>query len=513
LDAACAGSEDATVTRWGGPVVDSGERRAGIKRRRESPDETGSRPLGRRRRPITADARLLVALSAVVGFAVTLLFTVAQELEPEWQNRSLHVFKETAAALVLLLIAALLFGRFRRSGRLLDLLALAAVILLAGKTLAFSVLTAILAETSGGSTTWRTTGAGMLGSVLLAAAAFSPERTLVDRRRALSLIIGGCLAALGMLLVIASIFELPAAFTDPPETGADLTPLSQDPPLLVADLISTVLFLLAGTGFAIRAEREGDEFQLWLGIGATILGFAYLNYVLFPSTFTDFLYAGDIFRIAAVVVWGIGTVRVISAYQTAYAEAAVLEERRRVARDLHDGVAQELAFIASQLHWLKRRGPDDEDSSEQIVESVQRALDESRGAISALNRPVDEPLDVALAATAEEITGRLGARLDLDLDHWVTVPPAWQEALPRILREAVSNAVRHGGARTVTVHLRDADDVWLRVTDDGKGFDPQNPPEGGYGLISMKERAEALGGEFRLTSQPGQGTSIEVVLP
>jgi signal transduction histidine kinase len=499
------------LTPWGGLIAGRSEpRRDG--RRHESKDGSGKRRAPKRRRPITADARLLVSLTAVTGLAVTLLFTVAREVEPEWQNRSLHVFKETAAALVLLLIAALLFGRFRRTGRLLDLLALAGVILLAGKTLAFSVLTAILAETSGGSTTWRTTGAGMLGAALLVSASLAPERVLKDRRRAIVLMLGGCVAALGMLLVIAAIFELPAAFTDPPETGADLTLLSQDPPLLVADLLSMVLFLIAGGAFAARAEREGDEFQLWLGIGATILGIAYLNYVLFPSTFTDLLYAGDIFRIAAVVAWGIGTIRVISAYQSAYAEAAVLDERRRVARDLHDGVAQELAFIASQMHWLKRQGPDEE-SADQIVESVQRALDESRGAISALNRPVHEPIDVALAHTAEEIAGRLGARLDLDLDQGVSVPPAWQEALPRILREAVANAVRHGRARTVKVHFRDADEVWLRVTDDGTGFDPTNPPEGGYGLISMKERTEALGGEFRLTSEPGHGTSVEVVLP
>jgi signal transduction histidine kinase len=483
-----------------------------IGRRREPTDVSpGWRPR-QRRRPLTEDARLLIALTAVVGLAVTLLFTVARELEPEWQNRSLHVFKETAAALVLLLIAALLFGRFRRTGRLLDFLALAGVILLAGKTLAFSVLAAILAETSGGSTTWRTTGAGMLGAALLAAAAVSPERILKDRQRALVLLLIGCVTALGMLLVIAAIFELPAAFTDPPETGSDLTLLSQDPPLLVADLLSMVLFLLAGTAFALRAEREHDEFVLWLGIGSTIAGIAYLNYVLFPSTFTDFLYAGDIFRIAAVVAWGIGTVRVIASYQDAYAESAVLDERRRVARDLHDGVAQELAFIASQMHWLKRKGHDEE-SAEQIVESVQRALDESRGAISALNRPVNEPLDVALANTAEEIAGRLGARLELDLDHGVVVPPAWQEALPRIVREAVANAVRHGRARTVKVHLRDADGVWVRVTDDGMGFDPSDQRDGGYGLVSMKERAESLGGEFRLSSERGRGTSVEVVLP
>ncbi len=78
------------------------------------------------------------------------------------------------------------------------------------------------------------------------------------------------------------------------------------------------------------------------------------------------------------------------------------------------------------------------------MDAVQRALDESRGAISALNRPAHEPLHIVLTHTAEEVTGRLGARLELDLDEHVRVSPAWEEALTRILREAVSNAVRHG---------------------------------------------------------------------
>ena len=85
--------------------------------RRDDPVPKERTRRGRRRKPITQNARLLVALTAVGGLAMTLLFTVARELEPEWQNRSLHVFKETAAALVLVLIAALLFGRFRRCAK------------------------------------------------------------------------------------------------------------------------------------------------------------------------------------------------------------------------------------------------------------------------------------------------------------------------------------------------------------------------------------------------------------
>jgi signal transduction histidine kinase len=191
----------------------------------------------------------------------------------------------------------------------------------------------------------------------------------------------------------------------------------------------------------------------------------------------------------------------------------VLRERRRMARDLHDGVAQELAFISSQMHWLANERKH-EPTTTQLMESVQRALDESRGAISALSRPLDEPFSVVLAQTAEEVTRRMGAVLELDLDKRVEVPTEWEDALPRIVREAVANAIRHGGARTVSLQLSNSDGVCVRVSDDGQGFDVTEPqPDGSFGLTSMRERAEALGGEFRVSSTPGEGTSVEIALP
>jgi signal transduction histidine kinase len=463
------------------------------------------------RRPVTRNARYAVALTAAVGLAVTLIIT-STGFAPAYQNRALHVAKETAAGLVLLLVAALLAGRFNRRGTLQDLLALAGVLVLASKNLVFSVITAILTETSAGLTTWRTTGAGMVGAALLAGAALGPARLVRNRRRAILLIAGGSLAVFGALSALADIFQFPGAFTERPETRAELRLLSQHEALVVADIAATSLFLLAGAAFARRAEGEADEFQMWLGVGCVVAGIGYLNYVLFPSSYTDFLYAGDFFRVAAVAVWGYGAIREISSYQASYASSAVLEERRRVARDIHDGVAQELAFVSSQLHWLSKETNDGETSG-QIMKSVERALDESRAAISALNRPMSEPFHLSLAHTAEEAAGRVGARLELDLDPLVAVPPAWEQALPRIAREAVLNAVRHGHAQTVTMQLRDGDGIWLRITDDGRGFDPSHPrSQGSFGLIGMRERTESLGGEFRLSSQPGVGTSVEIIV-
>src|ERR671916_2513236 len=170
-------------------------------------EEGGRRRIGHARRAsvggIVLNARYVVLVTAIVGVAITLVLHAVPGLEPAYQNRALHVAKETAAALVLLLVAALLYGRFRRSGRLLELLALAGGVVLARKNLVFSVLTAILIETSGGLTTWRMTGAGMLGAALLAAAALAPERLVPDRRRGVLLVTGAALAGLAALMAIA----------------------------------------------------------------------------------------------------------------------------------------------------------------------------------------------------------------------------------------------------------------------------------------------------------------------
>ena len=136
------------------------------------------------KRPVTENARYAVTLTAALGLAATLLITSAG-FAPAYQNRALHVAKEMAGALVLLLVAALLVGRFARRGTLQDLLAVAGVLVVATKNLVFSVITAILSEISGGPTTWRTTGAGMLGAALLAGAALSAPRLVRNRRRAL----------------------------------------------------------------------------------------------------------------------------------------------------------------------------------------------------------------------------------------------------------------------------------------------------------------------------------------
>jgi len=456
-----------------------------------------------------------VSLTASVCLGLTLLLNVAPQVDPTLGNRRFHVGLETAAAMVLIFIAAVLLGRFRLNGSRRTLLKFAAVVILALDNLYSAVLTiAIDSVSTGGFATWTFAADGVVGSVLLAVAALLPDQPVRERTRGVLIALGTSVAILGVIIVSTALLadSLPGAFPDVPETGVELELLSEHLALLIAEFVTAACFAVAAVGFARLAEEEDDEFLQWLSIGSVIASVAFVNYALFPSQFTELLFTGDFFFFAAVATLLVGAVKEISREEAARIRTAVLEERRRVARDLHDGVAQELAFIASQMRWFQRR-PADKEPLEQVIDAVERALDESRGAIASLSRPIDEPLDRALGHAALDIADRVGARLHLDLAKGVQVSPDWRDALLRISREAVANAVRHGRARTVSVELRDGDRVWMRVTDDGDGFDLDAPRSSqSFGLTSMRERAESLGGRFDISSTPGTGTTIEVVV-
>ncbi len=196
---------------------------------------------------------------------------------------------------------------------------------------------------------------------------------------------------------------------------------------------------------------------------------------------------------------------------TVMKRTVALEERRRVARDLHDGLAHELAFIATKTRAATRTSTDGE-ALRQIANAAERALDEARRAITLLSSAVPERLDVAVAQTAEDLGSRHQMAVSLDLSPHVVVPGDVAENLLRILREAMTNAGRHGRANRVAVRLWQNGDVHLVVDDDGCGF-MEEQRECGFGLLSMEERAEAMDGRLMVASSPGRGTCVEAVIP
>jgi signal transduction histidine kinase len=439
-----------------------------------------------------AAAALTAATSLVPGFALA------------YSSPQLHIALETATALISFLVAYLVYGRFRERKRLDDLMLASALVLIASTSLVFSAVPhTVPAEGARNFSVWASVGGAVLGALTLALAAFAPATRVSSPRRATVI---AALCCIGGLIATASVVGLFANGVDP-DIPLALAPDAAHRPILLGhhfllgtQIVGVLLFIAAALGFIQRGERDNDELMRWFAAGAALSAFARFNYFLFPSLYSDWVFTGDFLRLGFCLLLLAGAAREIGSYWRRLASMAILEERRRIARELHDGVAQELAYIVAE-------------SSGSLAAAAERALDESRRAIAALTRPVDEPLEVALVQAAEEVAGRVGVQLRIEVGRGAQVSPDEREALIRIVREAITNAGRHGGAENVSVELSNGNGTLLRIADDGSGFDTRHTRVGGLGLVSMRERTEALGGRFKLSSDAGEGTRIEVCLP
>jgi signal transduction histidine kinase len=191
---------------------------------------------------------------------------------------------------------------------------------------------------------------------------------------------------------------------------------------------------------------------------------------------------------------------------------ALDEERQRIARDLHDGLAQDLAYIRLETQRMAAIQPDGR--AARLAVAAERALKESRDAIEGLRSQRDGPFSVELSKLADELTAREGARLIVRVDPEVEVESADREALLRIMREAISNGLRHGQATEVALELTRGEGIRMAVRDNGAGFTPGGARRrGSFGLASMRQRAHGLGGDLTVQSAAGEGTLVEVTVP
>jgi signal transduction histidine kinase len=203
-------------------------------------------------------------------------------------------------------------------------------------------------------------------------------------------------------------------------------------------------------------------------------------------------------------------------------ELSAVEERNRLARDLHDSVVQKLFGVVlaaqSAATLLERDSADARVQVEKLQELAQEAIEELRSLVFQL-RPAaveTEGLAAALRKHVEVLRRVHRQKIELDVSGPSRFRPGLDEEVFKIAQEALHNALRHSSARRIEVQLAEPDGrLELSVADDGVGFDPDAAAlrSRRLGLTSMEERAEALGGTLRIASRPGEGTAIGLEVP
>ncbi|MFZ5909556.1 MAG: sensor histidine kinase [Chloroflexota bacterium] len=215
--------------------------------------------------------------------------------------------------------------------------------------------------------------------------------------------------------------------------------------------------------------------------------------------------------------------RRLAQYAATLDQLATQRERNRIARELHDVLAHSLSGLAVQLEAVKTLWDSKPPKARQMLEQALAATDvgltETRCAMQALRAAPLENLGLALAIAdyAEAAAQRAGLQLELRLPEKIyPLPTAIEQDIYRVAQEAIENVVRHARARTISIALsQENGQVTLTIRDDGQGFDPQALQAGsersGFGIRGMRERAEMLGGELGVKSQPAQGTTVQLI--
>ena len=200
-------------------------------------------------------------------------------------------------------------------------------------------------------------------------------------------------------------------------------------------------------------------------------------------------------------------------------ESAMLaraDERTRLAREIHDTLAQGLAALALQIETALRnvgRDPDRvRERLEKALATARESLEEARRSVTALR--TGAPLAQALAALARELTSESGIRVTFESRGACAIPSAAEGELFRIAQQALANVRQHAQARTARVTLACTKRyAALTIEDDGVGFDPRRVAAGHHGIVGMRERARVAGGSLRSTSRGGAGTRVVARVP
>jgi signal transduction histidine kinase len=444
-----------------------------------------------------------VLLFSLLGAALA-LFLTHPELRHTYELPELKLVLQTLTMAVAGIVALLTGLRFSVDGRRLDLLLSSGFFVVAASLLLFSIGPQLSGQPLGRAESWSGLVTRLLGWTLIAAAPFVRGR-IGARQRAL----GNALVALSFLVAAAWVGAhalgkgLPAVTPPPPGEDAGV-------PFMLAGLLAAqaLLNLCAVAGFTWRFRDHGDDLDRWLALGSTLMLFASLHLIFSPLVHSGTVSQGDFLRFFAFAVLLVGVWRAIRFSEFG---RAVAEERARVAREIHDGLAQYLFAISTHASMLEADGGSAETIG-RLKEAAAAAQQEARFAVLALSSASGTaPFDAALRRYVEFLTADGQLEVELEVDPATHLAPDEQIEVFRIVQEGLANVRKHAGARRAEVVIGErAGTRFVTVRDDGKGLTESDGA--GQGLKNIRKRTESIEGGLTVTSKPGFGTALEVVL-
>jgi signal transduction histidine kinase len=443
-----------------------------------------------------------VLLTCLLGASLA-LFIAYPALRTQYDLPQLRIVLQTTTALAGLLVGLLAAVRFSVEGRRTDLLLAAGFFVGSLSAAAFAVGPLLGGGALHRPEGWAALAGAILGQALAATAPFPTGRS---RRRDRA--IGNAVALAGLALVAAWMLLRSASGALPPLTPP--TGQTETFALTGTLALNALIDLVAVVGWGRRLATRGDDLARWLALGFTLQLFAALHLVFTPLRGTTYVAEGDFLRVLSYGLMLVGAWRAIR-----FAEfgRAVAEERARVAREIHDGLAQYLFAVSTHAQMLEAGAPVEE-AAPRLKEAAALAQQEARFAILALSSASGTaPFDAALRRYVEFLTADGGLEVELEIDPAIRLAPDEQIEIFRIVQEGLGNVRRHARAARaeVVIGQRAFGERFVTIRDDGAGFEGERAPAG-QGLPNMRSRAASIDGGFSLRSAPGRGTALEVVL-
>jgi signal transduction histidine kinase len=489
----------------------------------------------------------VIALVPLALAVITFWILVTSRTPTVIVNQRLALAIDTVATLVAVAVAALGWIRYREAGDQAALWRGSALLVLGTMNALTASLTVLGVENGFGLSLsdpgqlplWLIVLTRALAAALLITAGLAAIRGSATRRLPPLLVLWvPALLTVGLAL-------LGAAYQDvlpPLITPAGLASLSADPraalPVGAAGTlalleITIALGYLAAAALSYRAYRSyarGTDGVL--AVGLMLASFSQVLFAIHPAAFGSLVSAGDVLRVAFYITLlatlAVEVRRDIRALRRANLELirlgdaevarATSEERAHLAREIHDGMSQELWYAKLKQGRLLALPDVAGVARELAVEvggAIESALAEARQAIMALRPTEGGSFCEVVERFVADFSDRFGIPAECKSDPAADALPARAQAeLLRIMQEALANVRKHADATLVRIELAAADgEVRLSVSDNGRGFEADAIGRSGYGLSSMQQRAEIIGGTISVDSRPQDGTRVVVAVP